>query len=189
MIDPKKDLHRLKDSKEYKEWIATHKESYLSDFFCILDKESSDDNIWQIDYYNPSNDTMTSFELPADKRKKCKLKEKESKVFKPEADKVNELILEKIKLNDKEVMDIAKEVLKEKHPGEQAIKTILILQHNRELDVSIWNLTFMTTGLNMFNAKIEPSSGKVLESSLKSAMSLKKEMLPGTKKDSKPTAS
>ncbi len=189
MIDPNKDLQRLKDSKEFKTWLETHKESYLSDFFCILDKESSEDNIWQIDYYNPSEDTMTSFELPADKRNKCRLKEAESKVFKPEAERVNELKLEKVKLNDNEVIDIAKEFLNEKHPGEKPSKTILILQHNREMDMPIWNLTFMTTGLNMFNAKIEPSNGKILESSLKNAMSLKKEILQGVKKDTKPTAS
>ncbi|MBT3865712.1 hypothetical protein HOF78_01265 [Candidatus Woesearchaeota archaeon] len=186
MIDPKNDLQRLKDSKEFKEWLETHEESYLSDFFCILDKDSSDDNLWQIDYYNPKEDTMTSFELPADKRKKCKLKEAESKVFKHDAEKVKELELNNIKLNDKETMDRAKEFLKEKHPGEKPTKTILILQHNKELDKPIWNLTFMTGSLNMFNAKIDPEKGDILESSLKSAMSLKKEMLPGTKK---PTAS
>lgn len=189
MINPKKDLKRLKDSKEFKEWLETHKDSYLSDFFCILDKESSDDNIWQIDYYNPKEDTITSFELPADKRKKCKLKKAESKIFKHESEKVNELELNNVQINDKETMDCAREFLNENHPGEQTTKTILILQHNKELNQPIWNLTFMTTSLNMFNAKIDPTNGDILESSLKSAMTLKKEMLPGTKKNSKPTAS
>ncbi len=189
MINPKKDLQRLLDSKEFKEWLEKYPNTYLSDFFCILDKDSSDDNIWQIDYYNPETDNITSFELPADKRKKCTLKEAESKIFKQDHEKVNELHLEKIDLNDQDSIDRAKEFLKEKHPGETPIKTILILQHSKDFKKPIWNLTFMTTSFNMFNAKIDAGNGDVLEHSLKNAMSLKKEILPGTKKDDKPSAS
>ena len=41
----------------------------------------------------------------------------------------------------------------------------------------------MTSSLNMFNAKIDAKDGEILESSLKSAMSLKSEILPGTDKE------
>jgi len=177
MIDPKKDIERLKNSKEFKEWLASHEKSYLSDFFCILDDGSSDDNIWQIDYYNPEEDTMTSFELPADKRKSCKLKEASSKIFKKENDKVEELNLSNVELTDVDVITLAKDKMSLDHPGEQRTKTILILQNNRDANEIIWNLTFMTSALNMFNVKIKASSGEILESSLKSAMSLKKEIL------------
>jgi len=179
MIEPKTDIERLKSSKEFKEWQSNNQDSYLSDFFCILDDESSEDNIWQIDYYNPKEDTMTSFELPADKRKSCKLKQASSKIYKKENDIVEKLELNKVEWNDADIISIAKEKLKEEHSSEITTKTILILQHNKELKRTIWNLTFMTSALNMYNAKIDASDGSVLESSLKSAISLKKEILPG----------
>tara|TARA_Y100000310_G_scaffold108126_1_gene106577 strand:+ start:364 stop:927 length:564 start_codon:yes stop_codon:yes gene_type:complete len=183
MIDPIKDIERLKDSKEFQEWKQSHSNSYLSDFFCILDKESSDDNIWQIDYYNPEEDSMASFELPADKRKKCSLKDADSKIFKKEEEKVEKLNLLDVKYNDDQIIKLSSEALKEKHSGENPIKTILILQHSKDYKRTIWNLTFMTSSLNMFNAKIDAKDGEILESSLKSAMSLKSEILPGTDKE------
>ena len=189
MIEPKKDIERLKNSSLYKDWKETYKESYLSDFFCVLDKESSDDNLWQIDYYNPKQDTITSFELPADKRKSPKLKEENSKIFKKEGDAVQELSLSELGWSDENVIQVAKESLNEQFPGEAPMKTILILQHSRDYDKPIWNLTFMTSALNMFNARIDAKNGKIIDSSLKSAMSLKKEILPGTTKDDRPKAS
>ncbi|MDP3916908.1 MAG: hypothetical protein Q8Q42_01320 [Nanoarchaeota archaeon] len=179
MIDPRIDIERLKSSKEFTSWKENNQNSYLSDFFCILDNESSEDNVWQIDYYNPGEDTITSFELPADKRKSCRLKQASSKIYKKKNDVIEKLNLKKVEWNDASIVAIAKEKLKEKHPSEMPTKTILILQHNKELNRTIWNLTFMTSALNMFNAKIDASDGKILESSLKSALSLKKEILPG----------
>ncbi len=176
MIHPQKDFKRLTNSKEFKDWQSSHKDSYLSDFFCIIDEESSDDNLWQVDFYNPDDDTMTSFELPADKRKKCKMKEKESKIFKHENEKVEELSLKKVKMTDHQAIEHARKIMKEQHKHETPTKTILILQNNKDLGKTIWNLTFMTSSLNMFNAKMEASSGDLLESSLKTAMSLKKEL-------------
>ncbi len=178
-MDPKNDVERLIETLMFQEWSEKHTKAYLSDFFCILDKESSDDNMWQVDYYNPEDDTMTSFEVPADKRKKCSIKQEESKVFKKEADTVEQLSVGEITKTDADVVDIAQENLKLQHAHEQPTKSILILQHSKDHKVPIWNVTLMTMALNMFNVKINAITGEVLESSLKSAMSLKREMLSG----------
>ncbi len=179
MIEPKKDIKRLMESKEFKAWRDSHKDSYLSDFFCILDDDSSKDNTWQIDFYNPSDDTLTSFELPVDMRKKCRLKESESKIFKHEKENVDKLDISKVKLTDKEAISSAKKKLNDNHKGETPTKTILVLQHNKEHKMAIWNITMMTSSLNLFNAKLDASSGILLDYSLKSAMSLKKEIFSG----------
>jgi Zn-dependent metalloprotease len=176
MINPKQDIKRLESSKEYIEWNESNSKSYLSDFFCILDTESKDDNLWQIDFYNPEDDTMTSFELPADKRKKCSLKTASSKIFKEEKSIIEELSLQTTELTDKDAMEIAKEFLQENHKGENPTKTILILQSNKELKKVIWNLTFVTSALNMFNAKIDAKNGKILDSFLRPATSLRAEI-------------
>jgi hypothetical protein len=176
MINPKEDIKRLESSKEYKEWRESNKEPYLSDFFCILDTESKDDNVWQIDFYNPEDDTMTSFELPADKRKKCSLKTASSKIFKEEKSVIDKLSLTNVEWTDKSILEIAKEFLTENHKGETPTKTILILQNNKELKKVIWNLTFVTSALNMFNAKIDAKNGKILDSFLRPATSLRSEI-------------
>tara|TARA_Y100000310_G_scaffold331424_1_gene404959 strand:+ start:642 stop:1220 length:579 start_codon:yes stop_codon:yes gene_type:complete len=191
MINPKEDIKRLESSKEFKEWKISHPKSYLSDFFCILDKESSEDNVWQIDFYNPEEDAITSFELPADKRKNCSLKEESSKVFKQDGEAVDKLSLRNVEWTDENVIHASKELMTEKHPGENIIKIILILQKNKDLRKVVWNLTFMTSGLNLFNAKVDAQNGKIIDYSMKSAMSLKKEILPGTggkKEDGNPVA-
>ena len=189
MIDPKTDIKRLKESKYFKEWKQDHKDSFISNFFCIIDEDSSDDNIWQVDYYNPGDDTMTSFELPADKRKTCKLKSANSKIFKKEGETVEKLTISSVEWNDKNIIHQALEKLKEEHPSEQATKKILILQQNKETDKPVWNLTIITTALNLFNIRLNAINGKVINHSLRSALSLKKEMLSGTDEDKKPTAS
>ena len=163
MINPKEDIKRLENSKEFKEWKDSNPKSYLSDFFCILDTESKDDNMWQIDFYNPNNDTITSFELPADKRKKCSLKSKDSKIFKQEQATVEKLSLTNVQWTDKNAIELAKDYLKDNHKGENPTKTILILQHNKELKKEIWNLTFITSSLNMFNAKIDAKMIRVFD--------------------------
>jgi hypothetical protein len=66
--------------------------------------------------------------------------------------------------------------LKEKHPSETPNKTVMILQHSKDYKKCIWNITMMTEALNIFNVKLDASTGKVMESSLKSAMSLRKEL-------------
>ena len=60
----KKSLDILIKSKEFKKWKETSKESYLANGFLMLNsdyKENLDNLEWQIDFYSPSKDLMTSF--------------------------------------------------------------------------------------------------------------------------------
>jgi len=176
MINPQKEIERVTTAKEYIEWKKNNSKSYLCSLFCIQDNEMMEDNVWQVSYYNPKSDTITTFTLPVDKRKKAGLLEKESKIFKQKGEIVEKLNINKVKINDTKALETAKEFLKEKSPSERIIKEILLLQHNKDLKKTVWNITLMTSALNILNTKIDSSSNKILEHSLKPAMELRKEM-------------
>tara|TARA_Y100000310_G_C20677809_1_gene814110 strand:- start:2108 stop:2653 length:546 start_codon:yes stop_codon:yes gene_type:complete len=179
MIEAQKELERVTTSTDYLHWSQDkeeNKSSYLCSLFCIQDKELIEDNVWQVSFYTPKKDTITTFTLPVDKRKKAELLSKDSKIFKRPGEVVGELKLKKVKLNDAKALNTAKEFLKENHPSEKVLKEILLLQQNKELQKTIWNITLMTTTLNIFNAKINASTGEVIDHYLRSAMDLRKEM-------------
>ena len=160
----KKSLDYLKKSKEFKDWEKDSKKSYLADGFVMFDGNHNLKEIdWQIDFYSPQEDEMTSFIVSG---KSISLKE-EQKLVKGKEEYVNELKLEGIKISLKEAID----KVKEKYPQEIPDKIIIILQN---IEVPLWNITFLTSSFHILNVKINAESGDILEESLKPVFEIQK---------------
>lgn len=56
MIELKELYNAIQNSKEFKEWHKKNSDFYLCSFFTILNEQG-----WQVDYYSPSKDRITSF--------------------------------------------------------------------------------------------------------------------------------
>jgi len=143
-------LKKLKNSKEFKEFVKQNPNSYLSTGFIIYENENSN---WQINYYCPKKDLFYNFII----NKKISLQE--SKKF--GKDKIKKLDLSKIKINFKQALELIK-------TKEKPEKIIAILQN------SIWNIIYLTKSFKTINFKIDYSTKKIISSEEKSVFEFKK---------------
>ena len=155
----KESIKKLEDSEEYEEYLKKNKESYLVSGFLILEEGD-----WQIDYYSPSSGMVTAFLV----REKVKVKP-ESQAFQKEKKKIEELDLEKIKVNFEEAMEIVEKVRKEKYETETANKKIIVLQNLEDFG-TVWNITLITHSFKTLNVKIDCSNGEVKSEGLTSVI-------------------
>ena len=111
----KKDCKRLLESKEFK------KEGFLSGMFLICEIKDIDNTPWQIDFYNKDTDTVTTYLLDKD----IEVTDN-SKVLKDEKTVIEELDLDEIKMDFKDIEKTLYECLK-KHNENPVKITIIIL--------------------------------------------------------------
>lgn len=164
MLDKLKEfLKKVEDSKEFKNWRIDHEKAYFCSAF-LLGPELNQDN-WQIDFYNQYNDKITSFIDVSGA-----INFKEENIFKKPEDKVEELDLDKIKIDLDKALNKFEKVKKKKYPKENPTQKIVILQ---KLDFITWNITYINTSLNILNIKINAVNGRIIEESLTSVMKFK----------------
>ena len=160
-------LERVMNSRLYKNFNNDDK-AYLCSFFKI-DGEGEQDE-WQVDFYNPENDKITSFKEIGNQ---IRIIGKDSKIFKEKEAKVNELRIDKVKIAPEDAIKAVDELKKKKYSGEEALRRIVILQSTKEFKEN-WNITYLTTSFNILNVKINAKNGKVIEESLKPALTFSK---------------
>jgi len=149
----KESLAKLKKSSNFRNWKKEHEESFLSYGFIMIDPDVKKE--WQLGYYNPKKDTITTFTVDI-----TVMKNPDSEIFKNNKN-VMKLNKEKVKLNYEEALKIAKKIQEDKYPGHSPIKEILILQ-NLEIG-QIWNITYITHTFKTLNIKIDSESGDVVK--------------------------
>jgi len=155
----KKSLDILIKSKEFKKWKETSKDSYLANGFIMLNsdyKEKLDNLEWQIDFYSPNKDLMTSFFI----RDKNISSKEGQKILKEENVTIEELKLDKLKISLKDA--IAK--IEKKYPKDAPNKVIIILQF---IKVPVWNISFLTSSFNLLNVNIDAEKGNIIKESMK----------------------
>ncbi len=167
-MDLKPVLEKLEESQNFRKWRQKNKNAYFSYAFKIAEEMGSND--WQIGFYDRKKDKITTFVMAGDN---VKIRPDEE-VFKKEGMKVNEIQLDKIKLTFDNAMGKASEFQEKNFPKDRSIKTIAILQNIPKLG-NIWNITYITEVFNTLNMKIDASTGKVLEHTISSLFSFRKE--------------
>jgi len=152
-------LNKLKKNPEFKEWKKNKKNNYFSYAFKIVEKNKQTD--WQIGYYDPKTDKITTFIV-----EKADIKiTPEEDIFKKESMKVNEINLKNVKLSLKQILDCCEKFKKKSYPKEDAIKKIAILQNLEEFG-DIWNITYINQNFNTLNMKLKSNNGKIIEHKL-----------------------
>ena len=152
----KQDLEEIKKSQEFKEWKDKHSKAYLCGAF--LDKN------WQIDFYDPNTDKITTFHIDN------KVLFEEGEVFKSKH-KIKELNLNKVKIDLEKALDIIKKLIDEKYNHQEETNKIIILQH---LDRQVWNITYVMRSLSILNVKIDAETGKIIHEDYGQLLSFKK---------------
>src|SRR3989344_4480444 len=126
--------------EKLKEWKQKHKESFLCSYIFI--------ELPQFDFYN-KGDTITSFIMGDD------IEMMEDEKFLKSKEKLKELKLDDIKVNQEKALDFIKEK-KEYH------KRIIILQKTKE---PFWNITLISAS-KLLNIKINAVNEKILSKTI-----------------------
>lgn len=166
MLELKNTLDKTKSSKEFKEWQKSHPNSYLTSFFRIIENPSNPQN-WQLDFYYPEKNTITSFISAPE----IKILEKDSEIFQKEKTDIKELKLDQVKINLKSALNTVETIRKNKYPNEKPNKIIIVLQ---TVETPLWNITYLTSTLNLLHIKINAQSGETIEEKLDSIIGFKK---------------
>jgi len=153
-------LSSLEESKTFLDWKKEHSKAYLSHFFVQVSSNLELKSSWEIGYYNPEDEKVSTFSLDDDK--KFLLKDSDD-VFKKDESKVEELKLDDIKVQFEEATDKLKELVPKEFPGVMSIlgDGFVILQVIK--GQKMWNLTLVTQKLTMVNLKIDTEKGKLIK--------------------------
>lgn len=157
MSNLQKTLEHVQQSPVFKAWHTDHPASYLSSFFKIIEQE--DVEWWQVDFYYPKGDTITSFVVDD----KVKLATKDAAIFKKPDSQVQALDLHSVVLDMKKALHIAEHLQQEKYHMEKPTRTIILLQN---IHRTMWNISFLTNAFKLMNIRIDAQTGDVLEDSI-----------------------
>ncbi len=154
------DIEELQGTKEFQEYKKSSTNSYLCAAFTIV--ESSAKANWQIDFYCPDNDKITTFCL------RPNMAQKEAKTLHRDENKIHELNLENVDVDFDESLKITSDLKSKNYPNENVNKIITILQNinNRE----IWNITYLTSSFNVLNVNIDAQNGNIIKEKFESVM-------------------
>ena len=146
---------RLEKSQVFKDWKKENKSCFLCSCFTIIDKKN---DFWQFDFYNKKLNKITSFKV-SDEIEIFP----EDDIFSDGKSSINQLDFKDLKTEFNEIS----EKLKKKHKNEGIVKEIVILQNS---DGLIWNISLLTSTMNLINAKVSASTGKILEEKSESVL-------------------
>lgn len=144
MLDFKQALSKLQSSEIFRDYQKKNPSSYLTNSLYL--------NEWQINYFSPKTNVITSFTINS----KIKKKTLEAKNQKFPALNQNKIHVDIEKALSKSADELSK------HDG----ITIIIIQV--ENSVPVWNISIPTPSLKVINVKISAESGEILEKSEKS---------------------
>ena len=137
-MDIKELVSKIEESSEFKEFIASDKDSYLANIFQIIEQGQS---IWQVGYFNSQKDKMTLFVFLDSILKVVPNQD----VFKKPGSTVEKLDLSVVSVSLDEASSKVDKIIDEKYSAMKPIKRIVILQN--QSGKTIWNFTFMAQSM------------------------------------------
>lgn len=156
MSSLQEEFSSLQQDSIYKDWKKNHSTSYLSHFFSAINSEISPLSPWEIGFYDPKSDKITTF-------RSCNSGfeiKPEEEVFKKEGDKVEELHLTHLKLPFEKIQEISKENFSKLFPKEVRGDGFIVVQNIDKK--TIWNVSCISRTIKFLNLQIDVSTGEIL---------------------------
>lgn len=160
-------IEKLEADSGFKEWREKNKQYFLAHAFMMMDKEN--ENIWQIGYYDPKKDVVTTFIIEGDNVKISS----ELNVFKRPDSKVEELDISKVKIGTFEAIEKAEAVMAKEYSKAVPMKMFFIIQKLAEHGY-IFNVTFITHDFKTINIRLSSENGEVLHHNMDTLLDFKK---------------
>ena len=140
-------LERLKKKEFFKEFEKENPDSYLCAFFCILNKEEKEGDKINIDFFIPSKKKVAYSESPF----------QDISISSEENKNLGELKqLDKIKIDLEDLWNEVERVKTEKGLKHNTGKIIGVLTEG------VWNLTCMSSSLDLLRIKINPITKEII---------------------------
>ena len=149
-------VQQVFNSDTFKQW--NQKEAYLASCFFMND-------VWHIAFYSKQDKKITSFIVS-----NTVAKSEEDQVFQQKQQDIEELVLNQVSLGFDDALKIMDKIRKEMKHNETVAKKIIILQ---KLKVPLWNVTYILSSFNLLNAKINASTGEIIEKTISPLLSFK----------------
>lgn len=172
----KEDFDKLQETKEFKDYKKENPRAYFSAAFLMIESLNIDEVKWQIDYYDPETHKASTFAFNSNN---IEFKTGEDLLQKKKED-IDEIKLDSVKINFDKTIEIINKFREKKHPEEKAQKIIVILQKFK--NHIIWNLTYITSNLNLLNFKVDAVNGKIIVNKLQPLIKLDGKILKEKKK-------
>ena len=159
--------NKLRESAVFQQFQRQHSDYYLTHFFILLDELKQ--SPWQIGYYSKEKDRMLCFEI--DPETGSVEQGMEEEVFKKE-ETVEPLEFKHV-MDFAEALAVAEKFQRAQYPKEVVNQKICILQCLSQ--GVVWNMTFVSAQLNVFNIKLKASTGEILHHTMESVLRFRKE--------------
>ncbi len=165
-------LQKLHASKQYSEFTKKYKDPFVVAGFFVIDLEGKN-NIYQIDYYVPSENKIAAFSLgsPISMQLLEMMKSDAKPVELPKSTNIDLDSLPGILDDEMKNRSITEE-----------IKKMVAILHTSE-GRAVWNVSCMLSGMSILKAHVEDSSESVLKMERSSLMDIMKQV-PGNKMQS-----
>ena len=152
----KKLIEEIESTKEFKDWKEKHPDFYLVHAFVM--KDQSNQEVWQIGYYDKKTNKMEIIVKQGDKIEFAPAQEilKASQEILP-------LDPDEVKIDPEEALEAAKECIKENYPKEPVLKHFFIIQHLE--GATVYNITYVTQTFKTINIKVSVADGKIIKHS------------------------
>jgi hypothetical protein len=159
-------VEKLEANSEFGEWRKENRDCYLAHAFMMMDK--ANENVWQIGYYNPKTDKMTSFIMEGDDVKISP----ELNIFKRPGCDVEKLDTAKVKIGTVSAIEKAEAVMEKDYPKAVPSKMFFIIQNLPEQG-HVFNITFITQDFKTINVRISSETGRVICHSVENILDIK----------------
>ena len=168
MVDDFSEIYaKVVSSTDYVQFKEKHKGYVLAHGFVQLNKKFEVEKPWQLGFYSKENDNLAIFETNPVKHLSF------DEAFK-DGGTIDELKFDpKTFKSTKDVLEIAKINLNEKHKGELVMNVIMILQSINSKPV--YNMTFITQTFSMITMHVDALSGDIIKETKSSILDLKKQ--------------
>ena len=145
---------QLEESQIFQDWKKDNPNDYLVHFYNQINSAFQTNADWEVGFYNPDQDKITIFIIGNE----ISIKPQED-AFKKEG-KVEQLNLEKIKVDFEQSIEEFKKIKEDKYSPEVMLNGFIILQNFQ--DKLMWNVSIALKSMNILNVKINAETKEII---------------------------
>ncbi len=162
-------ISNLSSTREFQELKQQNPGIFLSSVFMLFDEANKD--LYQVGYFDPQQNSVTTFIVRVENTAIASLEIAQASDIVESKYKIQEIDLGKVSYSPQEILVIANDFKKNNYPHLPVIKSFCILQ---KLTNQVFNFTFLTSSFQTLNIRLSSDEGSIVESSLKSLISILK---------------
>lgn len=174
-LEPERIVQKLYAQQQFQQWKKKHPQAFLSHFFCWLNKEGKEKVPWELGFFDPQDQKITSFvyqslqeplenqnqESSAEHQAEIFIQKKAEEVFQKAGEGVEELPLPTVRLSFSQAQEIYQKEFPRFFAQESCGEGVVLLQAKEK--IAYWNFSLMGQSLAFLQMRIHAQTGEVVE--------------------------